>query len=56
MMFQSQKPQHTTHLMPTPGASNNQEHIIELSEEDLDGISGGAPWLLVGAVLLLWPR
>ncbi|MFN9569619.1 MAG: hypothetical protein ACK59G_06690 [Cyanobacteriota bacterium] len=36
--------------------AKSHEAVVELGEEELASVSGGAPWLLVGAVLLLWPR
>ena len=56
MTTQFPQPQRSTPFGPTLAEGKTYEAVVELSEEELASVSGGAPWLLVGAVLLLWPR
>lgn len=56
MTTQFHQPQRSTPIGPTLADGKTHEAVVELGEEELASVSGGAPWLLVGAVLLLWPR
>lgn len=56
MTTQFHQPQRSTPFGPTLADGKTHEAVVELGEEELASVSGGAPWLLVGAVLLLWPR
>jgi hypothetical protein len=56
MTTQFPQPQSSNSLGHPFTVEKNHQAVVELGEEELASVSGGAPWLLVGAVLLFWPR
>jgi hypothetical protein len=56
MKTQFHQPQRSTPFGPAFAEERSHEDVVALGEAELASVSGGAPWLLVGAVLLLWPR